>query len=50
MKEAYNRLLTHHAVANGTHSLAGDVGRRCSAHPYDDGGWAGFKTNDCNEL
>lgn len=32
MKKAYNRLLTQHAVLNGTHGLAGDSGKRCSAH------------------
>ena len=32
MKKAYSRLLTQHAVPNGTHGLAGDGGRRCSAH------------------
>jgi len=33
MKKAYKRrLLTQHAVPNGTHGLASDGGKRCSAH------------------
>ena len=32
MKKAYNRLLTQHAVSNGTYGLTGDGGKRCSAY------------------